>query len=656
MADDGFQEGKHPDDSHSDDNETELTPDQPDSDTGPGQGYEPTQELPEDLEFSIEPDGSQSPYADQQYPQPGDSQNDQYPQGWSYYQPDGYAYPQNPNQYPQGWNQYPQVGDGWGAQDAAAGWGPQTGQYADLNGQYPQQGWDPAQYPQQGRQGQQGWGQQGQGQQPGQQDWTLGYPQGEWQTPQNQHGWGEQQEWNANQNPQGWDPHQHQQGWDPNQNPQGWDQQHHWEGAEPAGNWNDANFQDQQQLGDSQQFRPGTGNEWNQQVGVDQNGRAYDYGQVYGLQADYGPDLCAGPAGASANDRPNVSESVGGIPFSDEPQPQRKSQYWIIAVAAVLVVALGVGLFHFLKTNDDATKAVPAPTPKTQTPEVTVTSTLTATASSTASTPATPMPKVANNASVTPTPDLVRQLFNAPDAQVQWVSLAADGQNAAVAYAPSFNINGKSAGPDGGHLVMRKNKDHWEPLPQGGVITDDNDCDAMLKTLGNKAAVATSQVMNNKQCDAAIVYDLAVNSPIRLGKMAGVGPLNLDKATSELAATIHVIPDGVSDGCARNTPVYARYSGFLGGVWTSGGNVQAYLFVGGTNASSNGARIGISEAQLRSDYSKLKLTDVTSDFSGMGYEKALAFSNDGKEVDYLLTGGKVVAYMIRNSDFSPTSC
>ena len=542
MADDGFDKGNHPDDSHSDDNETELISEQSDSGSAEGQSHEPTQELPENndatQQISAEPDGSQTPYADQQYPQQGDFPNGQYPQDW--------------NQYPQGGN--------------APEWNPQTGQYDGWNAQYPQQGWE---------------------QQPGQQAWVG-------------------------------DPSQ--QGWDPNQYPQqGWEQQpsqESWEG-QPA-----------------------------QQA------------------TEYLPDGSAGLAGATAADRPDVNESIGGIPFSDEPQPKRKSQYWIIAVAAVLVVALGVGLFYFLKPkNDDATKAVPAPASKpaasashTPTPEVTVTSTSTATASSTASTPAAPKPSVPNNASVTPTPDLVRQLFNAPDAQVQWVSLAADGQNAAVAYAPSFNINGKSAGPNGGHLVMRKNGGHWEPLPQGGVIADDNDCDAMLKVLGDKAAVAASQVMSSKQCDAAIVYDMAKKGSIRLGDMAGVGPLNLDKSTAELAGTIHVIPDGVSGVCTRNTPVYARYNGFLGGVWTSGDDVEAYLFVGGTNASSNGARIGITEAQLGSDYSKLKLTDVTSDFHGMGYEKALAFSSDGKEVDYLFNGGRVVAYMIRNSSFIPTTC
>ena len=450
--------------------------------------------------------------------------------------------------------------------------------------------------------------------------WTADqYSQQGWQESQNQPGWEEQQDSDANQNPQGWDPNQDQQGW---------------AGTEPTGNWDGTYPQEQQQLGDGKQA------------------------------AEYLPDGSAGLAGATAADRPDVNESIGGIPFSDGPQPKRKSQYWIVAVAAILVVALGVGLFYFLKPrNDDATKAVPAPASKpaasashTPTPEVTVTSTSTATASSTASTPAAPKPSVPNNASVTPTPDLVRQLFNAPDAQVQWVSLAADGQNAAVAYAPNFNINGKSAGPNGGHLVMRKNGGHWEPLPQGGVIADDNDCDAILKVLGDKAAVAASQVMSSKQCDAAIVYDMAKKGSIRLGDMAGVGPLNLDKSTAELAGTIHVIPDGISGVCTRNTPVYARYNGFLGGVWTSGDDVQAYLFVGGTNASSNGARIGITEAQLRSDYSKLKLTDVTSDFHGMGYEKALAFSSDGKEVDYLFNGGRVVAYMIRNSSFIPTTC
>ena len=611
MADDGFDKGNHPDDAHSDDNETGLIPEQSDSGSAEGQGHEPTQELPENndatQQIPAEPDGSQTPYADQQYPQQGDFPNGQYPQDW--------------NQYPQGGNApewSPQTGqyDGWNAQYPQQGWEQQPGQQGWV-GDPSQQGWDPNQYPQQG------WDQQPSQEswegQPAQQAWTADqYSQQGWQESQNQPGWDEQQDSDANQNPQGWDPNQDQQGW---------------AGTEPTGNWDGTYPQEQQQLGDGQQA------------------------------AEYLPDRSAGLAGATAADRPDVNESIGGIPFSDEPQPKRKSQYWIVAVAAILVVALGVGVFYFLKPkNDDATKAVPASASHTPTPEVTVTSTSTATASSaatassTASTPAAPKPSVPNNASVTPTPDLVRQLFNAPDAQVQWVSLAADGQNAAVAYAPNFNINGKSAGPNGGHLVMRKNGGHWEPLPQGGVIADDNDCDAMLKVLGDKAAVAASQVMSSKQCDAAIVYDMAKKGSIRLGDMAGVGPLNLDKSTAELAGTIHVIPDGISGVCTRNTPVYARYNGFLGGVWTSGDDVQAYLFVGGTNASSNGARIGITEAQLRSDYSKLKLTDVTSDFHGMGYEKALAFSSDGKEVDYLFNGGRVVAYMIRNSSFIPTTC
>lgn len=611
MADDGFGKGNHPDDAHSDDNETGLIPEQSDSGSAEGQGHEPTQELPENndatQQIPAEPDGSQTPYADQQYPQQGDFPNGQYPQDW--------------NQYPQGGNApewSPQTGqyDGWNAQYPQQGWEQQPGQQGWV-GDPSQQGWDPNQYPQQDweqQPSQESW--EGQ---PAQQAWTADqYSQQGWQESQNQPGWDEQQDSDANQNPQGWDPNQDQQGW---------------AGTEPTGNWDGTYPQEQQQLGDGQQA------------------------------AEYLPDRSAGLAGATAADRPDVNESIGGIPFSDEPQPKRKSQYWIVAVAAILVVALGVGVFYFLKPkNDDATKAVPASASHTPTPEVTVTSTSTATASSaatassTASTPAAPKPSVPNNASVTPTPDLVRQLFNAPDAQVQWVSLAADGQNAAVAYAPNFNINGKSAGPNGGHLVMRKNGGHWEPLPQGGVIADDNDCDVMLKVLGDKAAVAASQVMSSKQCDAAIVYDLAKKGSIRLGDMAGVGPLNLAKSTAELAGTIHVIPDGVSGVCTRNTPVYARYNGFLGGVWTSGDDVQAYLFVGGTNASSNGARIGITEAQLRSDYSNLKLTDVTSDFHGMGYEKALAFSSDGKEVDYLFNGGRVVAYMIRNSSFIPTTC
>ncbi|MDU4680490.1 MAG: hypothetical protein E6Y21_08235, partial [Cutibacterium avidum] len=118
MADDGFDKGNHPDDAHSDDNETELIPEQSDSGSAEGQGHEPTQELPENndatQQIPAEPDGSQTPYADQQYPQQGDFPNGQYPQDW--------------NQYPQGGN--------------APEWNPQTGQYDGWNAQYPQQGWE----------------------------------------------------------------------------------------------------------------------------------------------------------------------------------------------------------------------------------------------------------------------------------------------------------------------------------------------------------------------------------------------------------------------------------------------------------------------------------------------------------------------------------
>lgn len=333
----------------------------------------------------------------------------------------------------------------------------------------PQQGWDPTQYPQQG--------------------------------------------WQTGQNSQGWDSHQ---GWDPNL--QGWN-------GQPGAQIDDVQSTPAAAIdqgdADNLQNDPNYYFDSNGERGPGWYG---PYGTFFpatqAYESDAQPDLSYMAEGAPAGtgtDHEHISEPVGGIPFSDAPQPTRKSQYWIIAVAAILVVALGTGIFFYLKSKSGATKAIPAAASKpaasaskAPTPEVTVTSTSTATAGATSVAPAsvTPMPSVPNDASTTPSPDLVRQLFNAPDAQVRWVSLAADGQNAAVAYASTFNINGKSAGPNGGHLVMRKNGSHWEPLSQGGVIVDDNDCDAMLKTLGDKAAVAASQVMNNKQCDAAIVSTL----------------------------------------------------------------------------------------------------------------------------------------------------
>lgn len=96
---------------------------------------------------------------------------------------------------------------------------------------------------------------------------------------------------------------------------------------------------------------------------------------------------------------------------------------------------------------------------------------------------------------------------------------------------------------------MRKNGSYWEFFFQGGVIVDDNDCDVMFKILGDKVVVVVSQVMNNKQCDVVIVYDLVKVSFICFGEMVGVGFFNLDKSIFEFVSIIYVILDGVGDGC-----------------------------------------------------------------------------------------------------------
>ena len=150
MTDDGSSKEKYPDDSHSGYNDAELTPEQPDPNSGQTRDDEPAQELSQDREatqrFSTNPDG----YDNQQYPQQSDYQNAQYPQDW---------------------NQYPQSGDAWGSESTTPGWGQPAGQYPQQgwDGQNPQQGWDPTQYPQQ-----------------------------EWQTGQNPQGWDSHQGWDPN--------------------------------------------------------------------------------------------------------------------------------------------------------------------------------------------------------------------------------------------------------------------------------------------------------------------------------------------------------------------------------------------------------------------------------------------------------------------------
>ncbi|EFT76325.1 hypothetical protein HMPREF9599_02342 [Cutibacterium acnes HL050PA2] len=78
MTDDGSSKEKYPDDSHSGYNDAELTPEQPDPNSGQTRDDEPAQELSQDREatqrFSTNPDG----YDNQQYPQQSDYQNAQY--------------------------------------------------------------------------------------------------------------------------------------------------------------------------------------------------------------------------------------------------------------------------------------------------------------------------------------------------------------------------------------------------------------------------------------------------------------------------------------------------------------------------------------------------------------------------------------------------
>lgn len=255
----------------------------------------------------------------------------------------------------------------------------------------------------------------------------------------------------------------------------------------------------------------------------------------------------ARPYAAADGETQTDEDHIAGFSFDQEPRPPRRKPLIIGIIACVL--AVGVSASFLVRRHNGADKAVPAPaTSNSPTSEATVTSTATPSASASAVggvRSAQPAATVPSDARDKPSPELVKHVFGAPDAQVRWVAMAADGQNAA-AHAPSFTIDGKS--PDaatGGHLAMRKVGTQRQRLPNGGVITNDADCDAMLRTLGPKAAVAVSQVMRNNMCDAAIVYDMARSAPIRLGNLAGLGPVNLNKATPELAETIHVIPDGV---------------------------------------------------------------------------------------------------------------
>jgi len=285
VTDDGSSKEKYPDDSHSGYNDAELTPEQPDPNSGQTRDDEPAQELSQDREatqrFSTNPDG----YDNQQYPQQSDYQNAQYPQDW---------------------NQYPQSGDAWGSESTTPGWGQPAGQYPQQgwDGQNPQQGWDPTQYP--------------------------------------------QQEWQTGQNPQGWDSHQ---GWDPNL--QGWD-------GQPGAQIDDAQGTpaaaiDQGDVDNLQNDLPyyfdsngERGPGW-----YGPSGAFFPATQAY--EPDAQPDLSymveGAPAGTTGTNHEHISEPVGGIPFSDAPQPTRKSQYWIIAVAAILVVAVGAGIFFYLRSK-----------------------------------------------------------------------------------------------------------------------------------------------------------------------------------------------------------------------------------------------------------------------------------------------------------------
>lgn len=339
-------------------------------------------------------------------------------------------------------------------------------------------------------------------------------------------------------------------------------------------------------------------------------------------------------------------------PVAAEPARRTSRGLVIGLVAEVLVAAVAVGLLvRQMAGGDDDLQAVPATSQSAQqsvdpapspSPSAAPSTRKVGAAASNAATAAGPV----NNAASKPSPELVKSLFNRPGSQLSFVSLTSDGK-VAVAYEPATNT----------HFVMVADGDHWVPLSDSsdsGVISEDSDC-SVLMGLGDKEAVDTSAVMNEKYCDRYVVRALAASHPIVLGKMAGIGPVNLDKSTSELEP-IGLIPPGVGSGCTRSTPTYEGYDGFVSAVWTQSGESQAYLVTGGDNASSNGARIGITGGQLVAAYSGLSLADVTSTCLPMGYDSALAYVYKGREVDYLLRDGVVEAYVVRNSNFDPGSC
>ena len=379
-------------------------------------------------------------------------------------------------------------------------------------------------------------------------------------------------------------------------------------------------------------------------AGYPQSGPSYPQSAGYPFSAGSAPSTQSAPSAQSWV--PGLGQPA---PFQAPPQPEppkRRSPGLIVGIVAIVLAIVVGGVFGVRALmNRGEQAASSASGGASPSGGATVAGTAGPVTGGAAKPQATGL---VNSTQMKPSPELVRQIFAAPDMDVSWVALSESGQTA-VAYSTSFTIDGKAAGADGGHLIMTASNGRWTKMP-GGVIVSSTDCSALM-ALGRKESVAASAVTKGKFCDPEVVYQIVSGEPLTT---AGLGPLRVSRPVDELSTT-QIMPSDLGTVCTRSTPPLDRYSGFVSDVWTSDGKIQAFSITGGTNKTAKGAGIGTSLADLQSIYGS-KLTDVTTAYPTESIEQALAISYDGSEVDFLISGGSVSTIIVRESSFSTSSC
>ncbi len=246
-----------------------------------------------------------------------------------------------------------------------------------------------------------------------------------------------------------------------------------------------------------------------------------------------------------------------------------------------------------------------------------------------------------NDPDGTPSEDLVAVLMGREgEVTVSSVELTADRL---------FAVAGVDSPEGRGYFVLDTDSGEWGPFDDV-FITEPAQCDSLFSTGDAGRALEISSLMDEKFCDPQLVFRLVESEQLNSN---GVGPLRVPRELADIDRT-QIVPEGQPWECAVASPPYEAYADMVPRVWTQGGQLVAFEFIGG-NTTPSGAHVGMSESALVSVLGD-SLEDRTADYAGLGADRVLAVRDEDSELGFLLRSGVVDSVVVRLNTFVPGSC